>query len=43
MEKMKAVVFRGVGDLRVEEVAKPRPGPGEAVLTSCSAARAMVC
>jgi alcohol dehydrogenase len=32
MEKMKAVVFRGVGKLRIEEVAKPRPGPGEAVL-----------
>lgn len=32
METMKAVVFRGVGDLRIEEVAKPRPQPGEAVI-----------
>ena len=32
MEKMKAVVFRGVGRLQVEEVPKPKPGPGEAVL-----------
>ena len=32
MDKMKAVVFRGIGDLRLEEVPKPRPGPGEAVI-----------
>jgi threonine dehydrogenase-like Zn-dependent dehydrogenase len=32
MDTMKAVVFRGVGDLRMEEVPKPRPGPGEAVI-----------
>jgi threonine dehydrogenase-like Zn-dependent dehydrogenase len=29
---MKAVVFADVGELRVEEVPKPTPGPGEAVL-----------
>ena len=32
MQTMKAVVFRGVGDLRVEEVARPRAGAGEAVI-----------
>ena len=32
MNTMKAVVFRGIGDLRLEEVPKPRPGPGEAVI-----------
>jgi len=32
MEKMKAVVFRGANDLRIEEVARPRPGAGEAVI-----------
>ena len=32
MEKMKAVVFRGVNDLRIEEVPKPRPRAGEAVI-----------
>jgi alcohol dehydrogenase len=32
METMKAVVFRGVNDLRVEEVAKPRPKAGQAVI-----------
>ena len=32
MDTMKAVVFRGVNDIRVEEVPKPRPGPGEAVI-----------
>jgi alcohol dehydrogenase len=32
MDTMKAVVFRGVDDLRLEEVPKPRPGPGEAVI-----------
>jgi threonine dehydrogenase-like Zn-dependent dehydrogenase len=29
---MKAVVFRGVNDLRIEEVPKPRPKAGEAVI-----------
>jgi threonine dehydrogenase-like Zn-dependent dehydrogenase len=32
MEKMKAVVFRGVDDLRIEEVARPRPRAGEAAI-----------
>jgi alcohol dehydrogenase len=32
MDKMKAVVFRGVNDLRIEEVPKPRPRAGEAVI-----------
>jgi threonine dehydrogenase-like Zn-dependent dehydrogenase len=32
MDMMKAVVFGGVGDLRIQEVPKPKPGPGEAVL-----------
>jgi alcohol dehydrogenase len=32
METMKAVVFRGVNDLRVEEVAKPRSKAGQAVI-----------
>ena len=32
MEKMKAVVFRGVDELRIEEVARPRPRAGEAVI-----------
>ena len=32
MEKMKAVVFQGVDDLRIEEVPKPRPRAGEAVI-----------
>jgi threonine dehydrogenase-like Zn-dependent dehydrogenase len=32
MEKMKAVVFRGINDLQVEEVPKPRPRAGEAVI-----------
>jgi len=32
METMKAVVFRGVNDLQIEAVPKPRPGPGEAVI-----------
>ena len=26
MDTMKAVVFRDIGDLRLEEVPKPRPG-----------------
>jgi alcohol dehydrogenase len=29
---MKAVVFHGINDLRVEEVPKPQPKPGEAVI-----------
>lgn len=32
MDKMKAVVFRGVNDLRIEEVPKPAPRAGEAVI-----------
>ena len=32
MDKMKAVVFRGINDLRIEEVPKPHPRPGEAVI-----------
>jgi threonine dehydrogenase-like Zn-dependent dehydrogenase len=32
MDKMKAAIFRGVNDLRLEEVPKPAPGPGEAVI-----------
>jgi threonine dehydrogenase-like Zn-dependent dehydrogenase len=32
MNSMKAVVFRGVNDIRVEEVARPRPKAGEAVI-----------
>ncbi|RPI55089.1 MAG: NAD(P)-dependent alcohol dehydrogenase [Acidobacteria bacterium] len=32
MATMKAVVFRGQGQVAVEEVPKPVPGPGEAVL-----------
>jgi threonine dehydrogenase-like Zn-dependent dehydrogenase len=32
MDMMKAVVFGGVGDLRIQEVPKPQAGPGEAVL-----------
>jgi threonine dehydrogenase-like Zn-dependent dehydrogenase len=32
MKTMKAVVFHGVNDLRVEEVPKPRPMAGEAVI-----------
>ncbi|HDD56391.1 MAG TPA: alcohol dehydrogenase, partial [Nitrososphaeria archaeon] len=29
---MKAAVFHGPGDLRVEEVEKPKPGPGEVLV-----------
>lgn len=29
---MQAVVFHGTNDIRVEEVPRPRPGPGEAVI-----------
>ena len=32
MNTMKAVVFHGVNDIRVEEVPKPRPKAGEAVI-----------
>ena len=32
MDTMKAVLFRGVNDIRVEEVARPRPRAGEAVI-----------
>ena len=32
MERMKAVVFRGLNDLRIEEVPKPVPRAGEAVI-----------
>ena len=32
MATMKALVFRGVDDIRVEEVPRPQPGPGEAVI-----------
>jgi threonine dehydrogenase-like Zn-dependent dehydrogenase len=32
MEKMQAVVFRGVNDIRLEEVPKPQPRAGEAVI-----------
>ena len=30
--RMRATVFRGVNDIRVEEVPRPHPGPGEAVI-----------
>jgi alcohol dehydrogenase len=32
MNTMKAVVFRGINNIRVEEVARPRPKAGEAVI-----------
>ena len=32
MQKMKAVVFHGANDLRLEEVPRPRPKAGEAVI-----------
>ena len=32
MEKMRANVFRGVNDIRVEEIERPRAGVGEAVI-----------
>jgi alcohol dehydrogenase len=32
MRTMKAVVFHGINDLRLEEVPKPQPKPGEAVI-----------
>jgi alcohol dehydrogenase len=31
-ETMRAAVFHGPGDIRVDEVARPKPGPGEAVI-----------
>lgn len=31
-EKMKAVVMHAVGDIRLEDIDKPTPGPGEALL-----------
>src|ERR1051325_577524 len=32
MDSMKATVFRGRNDIRIEEVARPTAGPGEAVI-----------
>ena len=32
MEKMRATVFHGVNDIRVEEVERPHAGVGEAVI-----------
>lgn len=32
MDSMRATVFHGPGNIRIEEVSKPRPGPGEAVV-----------
>jgi threonine dehydrogenase-like Zn-dependent dehydrogenase len=32
MDRMKATVFRGANDIRVEEVTRPKAGPGEAVI-----------
>jgi threonine dehydrogenase-like Zn-dependent dehydrogenase len=32
MEKMKALVFHGVNDIRVDEVQRPQAGVGEAVI-----------
>ena len=32
MQKMKAVVFHGIGDLRVQDVPRPQPKAGEAVI-----------
>lgn len=32
MPKMRATVFHGVNDIRVEEVERPRAGAGEAVI-----------
>jgi len=32
MQTMKAVVFKGKDSIAIEEVPKPRPGPGEAVI-----------
>jgi threonine dehydrogenase-like Zn-dependent dehydrogenase len=32
IDSMRATVFHGVGDIRVEDVSRPRPGPGEALI-----------
>jgi threonine dehydrogenase-like Zn-dependent dehydrogenase len=32
MKTMKATVFHGANDVRVEEVERPHAGPGEAVI-----------
>ena len=32
MEKMRATVFHGINDIRVEEVEQPHAGVGEAVI-----------
>jgi threonine dehydrogenase-like Zn-dependent dehydrogenase len=32
MTKMRATLFRGVNDVRVEEVERPQAGPGEAII-----------
>ena len=32
MARMRAAVFRGVNDIRVEDVGRPRPAAGEAVI-----------
>jgi alcohol dehydrogenase len=32
MNTMQAAVFHGIGDVRIEEVPKPKAGPGEAVI-----------
>ena len=32
MKTMRANVFRGVNEFSIEEVPRPRPGPGEAVI-----------
>jgi (R,R)-butanediol dehydrogenase / meso-butanediol dehydrogenase / diacetyl reductase len=29
-QKMKAAIYHGIRDLRIEEVPDPEPGPGEA-------------
>ena len=31
-QTMRAAVFHGPGDIRVDEIPRPRPGPGEAVI-----------
>jgi hypothetical protein len=44
-ETMQATVFHGVDDIRVEEVPRPAPGPGEALLRvtlTTSAARTCI-
>ena len=32
IDTMEATVFHGPQDIRVEEVSRPRPGPGEAMI-----------